>query len=379
MNNTDKDIEKLDIDVDVNSRFKRGDYTSQKRADSSKKRDFNKIKGVCIILLITTLVCLSLSIILIIRNISKDKHEEQEISIDEQMYTQAQVDALVETASENASAAAVEALKGNIRDSVNNNMGMSEMLRRLFPENIVYTARGGYVFATISNQIPKNNISSADLHLTDDNIRTYEVDGEVKSRTCIDVSEYNGEIDWQAVKNSGLVDFAMIRVGYRGYGSGKLVLDSRFEENALGALKAGIPIGVYFFSQATNAEEAMEEAEFVKEAIAPYNITYPVAIDIERVDDSQGRGNLISKDERTVVVDEFCSQMTRAGYVPMIYGNTFSLFDMLDMEKLCQYNVWYAFYEDYIYYPYVLKMWQYSPSFSLPGIKEKVDINIYFI
>jgi hypothetical protein len=172
------------------------------------------------------------------------------------------------------------------------------------------------------------------------------------------------------------IKFAMIRTGFRGYGSGKMVADEEFENNVKGALENNIDVGVYFFSQATSKDEMQEEIDFVLETIAPYKINCPVVIDIEKVDDSSARGNTISKEERTEYVKLFCDQVKEKGYTPMIYGNTYSLFAMLNMDELAEYDVWYAFYSSYIYYPYKVRMWQYSEKFEVPGIDGKVDMNV---
>ncbi|MEE5990261.1 MAG: GH25 family lysozyme, partial [Lachnospiraceae bacterium] len=112
--------------------------------------------------------------------------------------------------------------------------------------------------------------------------------------------------------------------------------------------------------------------------IAPYNVTLPVVIDVEHPDDSTARGNQISKEQRTAVVKTFCEKIETAGYEPMIYGNTYTFAAMLDPRELSQYDVWYAFYNNYIYYPYAMNIWQYSTEAQVPGINGKVDMNLWF-
>lgn len=134
----------------------------------------------------------------------------------------------------------------------------------------------------------------------------------------VDVSYYQGDIDWEQVAGSG-IEFAMIRVGYRGYGTGKLVEDEKFHQNIQGALAAGLDVGVYFFSQALNVEEALEEADFMLERIADYNITMPVVFDWEFVNDEARTANM----DRRTLTDcclAFARYMEEKGYRPMSYS-----------------------------------------------------------
>lgn len=301
------------------------------------------------------------------------------IQINQQAYLPEKVDAMVKEAQETASAEAKNDIKSFIKSSMSTKeANTSELLRSLFPEYIVYRGSEGYVFADIDHNIPANNITKTDIVTNEDGTVSYIPNGEAKYLKGIDVSQHQGNINWEKVKEAG-VDYAIIRVGIRGYGSGKLVLDEQFENNIKGAITNDIQVGVYFFSQATSEEEIREEVDFVLEAIAPYKIEYPVAIDIEKVEDSKARGNLISKEDRTNYTDIFCKEIKDAGYTPMIYGNLFSLFNMLDITKLQDYKTWFAFYDSYLYYPYQVDTWQYTESLSIPGISTKVDGNITFV
>jgi len=175
------------------------------------------------------------------------------------------------------------------------------------------------------------------------------------------------------------VEFAFIRVGIRGYGAeGRLVEDEGFEENVENALMNGIKVGVYFFSQATTVEEAIEEAEFVKQIIAPYKIQCPVVFDVEKVADSEGRMNKLSVEDRTQMAITFCEEIEKAGYKPMIYYNMEMAALMLDLEQLEEYDKWFAYYNQDIYFPYDFKIWQYTDKGRINGIEEEVDLNIAF-
>ena len=166
----------------------------------------------------------------------------------------------------------------------------------------------------------------------------------------IDVSYYNKNIDWEEVKDSG-VDFAIIRVGYRGYGSaGTLCTDTKFVDNIEGALDAGIKVGVYYFTEAINKKEAIAEAEYCLEKIKDYDVTLPVVIDYEFPTDSNGpigrmyKANL-SKSAATNNCIAFCDTIKEAGYEPMIYANKSDFANLINGTKLSKsYKIWLANY-----------------------------------
>ena len=194
----------------------------------------------------------------------------------------------------------------------------------------------------------------------------------------IDVSSWQGDIDWRAVKNAG-IDFAIIRVGFRGYGSGKIVLDKKWEQNIQQAKSNGITCGVYFATHAVSIEEAIQEAEFTLNNIARYNITGPVVIDTESSGDG-GRADNLPKELRTEIVKAFCERIKSRGYNPMIYASKYWLRDDLDMSKLGYYDVWLAHYTGSQDKPSDYKgdyvMWQYTSSGSVNGINTLVDLNV---
>ncbi len=208
---------------------------------------------------------------------------------------------------------------------------------------------------------------------------TYQEGETVLSYKGIDVSRYQGDINWKKVKADG-VDYTFIRVGLRGYGTGEIVLDEKFEKNVKNAFSAGVKVGVYFFSQAITEQEAIEEAEFVLEQLAPYKdmITYPVAIDVEKVASASGRMNQLTKEERTNVTVAFLERIAEEGYTPMVYANLEMFGLMLDLEALESYEKWFAYYDSSLYYPYDFKIWQYTDKGSVNGIKGDVDMNISF-
>jgi GH25 family lysozyme M1 (1,4-beta-N-acetylmuramidase) len=205
----------------------------------------------------------------------------------------------------------------------------------------------------------------------------YYQDGVKISHKGIDISKYQGSIDWNKVKQDG-VEFAFLRLGLRGYESGKLVLDETYVNNAVGASDAGVGVGVYFFTQAITVEEAIEEADFVLENIKDYNITYPVVFDIEDLNSEDARTKNMTQEENTAIAIAFCERIKEAGYKPMIYGNLRTFLLMLDMEQLEGYEKWFAYYDLPVYFPYAYSILQYSEKGTVDGITEPVDLNISF-
>ena len=197
-------------------------------------------------------------------------------------------------------------------------------------------------------------------------------------RYGIDVSFYQGEIDWPTVA-SDRVDFAMIRCGFRGYGSeGRLVEDVRFRENLEGALAAGLDVGVYFFSQALNAEEAEEEAAFVLERIAGKRLNMPVVFDWERQTASGSRTADPDWPQITEAAVAFCEAIRAAGYTPMVYFNRHMAYLEYDLSRLTDYDWWLASYGSHPGFLYRCRMWQYGSNGSVKGINGRVDMDIWF-
>ncbi len=205
----------------------------------------------------------------------------------------------------------------------------------------------------------------------------YYEDKQQVSVTGIDVSDLQGDIDWYAVKSDG-IDFAMLRCGRRGQTEGGLYTDSKFFQNVTGATQAGLPFGVYFYSQATNEDEAREEAEYVLNLINGTGVLYPVVYDQENVSSGEARANGLSSEQLTKNAQTFCDTVENAGYTPMIYGNQYDL-SRLSVSKL-ECSVWYAEYD--CEHPtstfHDLIMWQYSHTGTVSGVSTQVDLNILF-
>jgi len=192
----------------------------------------------------------------------------------------------------------------------------------------------------------------------------------------IDVSKWNGSIDWNAVRNSG-VSYVIIRCGYRGSTTGALIEDPTFRTNIQGATKAGLKVGVYFFTQATNEIEAVEEASMVVGLIKGYNISYPVFLDVEP---SGGRADGISTATRTAVCKAFCQTVQNSGYKAGIYANKTWFNEKIDAPSLTGYKIWLAQYAAAPSYTRTrYDMWQYSSKGSVSGISGNVDMNISYM
>lgn len=191
----------------------------------------------------------------------------------------------------------------------------------------------------------------------------------------IDVSKYQGNIDWGAVAASG-INFAIIRVGYRGSSSGALVQDPYFKKNISGATKAGIKVGLYFFTQAVNEAEAVEEASMAMSLASGYKVTYPIFIDTESA--SGGRANGLSKSARTAVVKAFCQTVRNGGYKAGVYASKSWYANHLNASALNGYCIWVAQYNSSCTYSGKYDMWQYSSKGSISGIKGNVDMNISY-
>lgn len=246
-----------------------------------------------------------------------------------------------------------------------------------------YVTINGYnserYYIPINDKVAECSYDWDRLDTSDPNNWTYlDENGSKLSIRGIDVSKYQGTIDWKKVAAAG-VEFAIIRLGYRGMNEGTLELDPIFEKNMEEAAAAGIKTGVYFFSQAITKEEAEEEADFVIRAVKKYNVTYPVIFDTERVATYNARANGLSYEDRTDMCITFCDRIAVAGYTPMIYANTKYMIMGINLERLEKYDKWFAVYSDKITFPYDFQMLQYSESGSIPGIKGNVDLDISFV
>ena len=223
----------------------------------------------------------------------------------------------------------------------------------------IYDIEEGYIWVPYVKNIEHNSYNWDKLKIENGYLK-YE-DEKYISKLGIDVSHYQGNVEWKKVKEAG-IEFVIIRLGYRGYGNGKLMIDKKFHEFVKGAIQEEIGVGAYFFSQAINEQEAIEEAQFVLDNIREYNITYPVCFDTEKIKNDTSRTEQLSTEERTNIAVTFCEKINEYGYVPMVYANAKWLTTSLDLHKLQQYQIWYADYQEKPIYPYNFTMWQYTET-----------------
>ena len=193
----------------------------------------------------------------------------------------------------------------------------------------------------------------------------------------IDVSKWNKEIDWEKVKAAG-VDFAIIRCAYRGSSTGALVEDPYFKKNIEGATKAGIQVGVYFFTQAVNVTEAMEEASIAVSLVKDYPLAYPIFIDTEGAGANARAANL-DVETRTEVCRTFCETVEAAGYNAGVYASKNWFNKNLDTTKLSNYYTWLAEYKGEATYEGNYEFWQYTSSGKVDGINGRVDLNVGYV
>lgn len=242
---------------------------------------------------------------------------------------------------------------------------------------LVKTSDGKEEWVLISPYLPKHEYDFTKL-VCQSNLMKYYEDGKQVSFVGADISKYQDYVDFVKLKKAG-VDFVMLRVGARGYGSGQIVMDDYFLDNIKRATDAGLQVGVYFFSQAITEDEAIEEANLVLANIAEYKITYPVAFDMEHIDNDTARIDSLSKSEKTKITKAFLDTIKNAGYKAMIYGDKEWLLKDIDMSKLTAYDVWLSQMEDVPDYPYKFTMWQYTTEATIDGIAGYADLNISFI
>ena len=235
----------------------------------------------------------------------------------------------------------------------------------------------GEIWITELDGVPVNKLDNNNFS-ADSNLKYYNENGKAASSEGIDVSSYSGNIDWKKVKESG-IDFAMIRVGGRGYGEkGEMYTDERALEYINGAKAEGIKVGAYFFSQAVSTEEAIEEADYVKTVLGDIKLDYPVAYDWEIIKDDDARTDSVSASQATECARAFCDRVKELGYTPILYSPSRELYFKYDLSRLADIDIWYCEYANVPTFYYEFSMWQYSATGAIDGIEGAVDLNICF-
>lgn len=210
------------------------------------------------------------------------------------------------------------------------------------------------------------------------NGRMHCSDDRVKLVHGIDVSAHQGAIDWDKVRSDG-VDFAILRAAYRGYTAGSLNRDTMFDLNIHGASRAGLDVGVYIFSQAISVEEAIEEADYLLEIIAPYEITGPVVFDWEVIGTKNARTYGLDTETLCAAANAFCQRIAEAGYTPMVYFNPYCGYVKYDLSEIMDYDFWFAQYKNQPDFYYNFQIWQYTSSGRVDGIQGNVDLDVWLL
>lgn len=236
---------------------------------------------------------------------------------------------------------------------------------------------GSQQWIMINSYIARNKYDYVGLVSQEPLMKYYE-NGQKISYMGVDVSKSTGTVDFSKLKNAG-IEYAMIRIGSRGYSTGQLSVDENFIANMDSAKGAELSIGVTFYSQAVTVEEAVEEAELVIDNLQGYSITYPVVFHMDMISNDNARTDNLSKMQLTEIAAAFCERIEKAGYTPMIYGNKYWLLRKVDLTKLGKYEIWLSQSEDIPDYPYTFSMWQYTRNGKISGIEGEASLNISFV
>ena len=251
-----------------------------------------------------------------------------------------------------------------------------EYLQLALPDYMVYVHKGEYVFELLDDELARNSYDWDKLVFEGERA-WYRDENWPDACLGVDVSYFQKEIDWEAVAADG-VEFALVRLGYRGYSEGALYEDDLARANLDGAAAAGLKVGAYFFSQATSVEEAEAEAELALRVLDGRKLDLPVAFDMEEIYGETARTDVLSREEATDCAEAFCRRIRKGGYQPMLYGNAAWLAARIDRKALRDLPVWLAQYHYRVNYPYDFALWQYTASGRVQGIEGEVDLNICF-
>lgn len=250
-----------------------------------------------------------------------------------------------------------------------------QYIQRFIDDAFVYKMGNDFTYVPVRNSLNKHSYNWDNLvHYNYE--KDYVVNGSSRVSKGIDISSHQGNINWNSVANDG-VEFAFIRVGFRYGAKATISVDEKFHQNIRDAQNAGIKVGVYFFSQAVNTAEAREEANFVLDEIDGYTLDLPVVFDIEGGGPGY-RANNNSVQTNTNICSAFLDTVKNAGYKVMLYSYAKFSTENLDLSQLQHYDLWLAQYYRVPFFPYNFKIWQYSSTGRVDGIKGNVDMNMMF-
>ena len=245
--------------------------------------------------------------------------------------------------------------------------------------NVDLLVVAGEIYSELFNaSYPKHDYNLQAFVWGDDGRMTYTENKVYRTRTGIDVSEFNGDIDWEKVKADG-IEFVFIRMGYRGYGEGDIYEDATFAANLAGAQEAGLDVGIYFFAQAVSEEEAEEEAQYVIDRLGGTELQMPIVYDVEPIRTDDARTDRVTGRQFTKNTKAFCKKIEENGYEAGYYANLKWEVFMLDMRELTDYTMWYAGYADQPQTAYNFNIWQYTDEGTVDGIPTNVDMDLQLI
>ena len=352
-----------------------------------KNRRKNKRKGTGIIFTLFTVSVVSMALcVMTLFSYEKQKNKTLQVMneirlLEEEnstMFSKKQLDEMINSKAQE--------MLDKMQSMMEKGEGTLSLLQYFYPNHVIASDSGRYHFFPIQEKLLKNNFILENFTYPVKNEETgiiegettYKIDEHTYAKKGIDVSKFQGEINWEKVKADGM-EYAIIRLGYRGYETGKMVVDDKYQENIEGSLEAGLDTGVYFFTEALTEKEAKEEADFVIENLGDYKINMPVVLDVEEsASKDKTRTKDLTQEQRTKNVIAFCERIKEAGFDVMIYGNLKSFMIMMDFEQLEEYDKWFAYYKYPFHFPYKIKMWQYTSTEQVDGIKGDVDVNLMF-
>ncbi len=350
------------------------DYSNNNSKMGRKTGDLISIIFLSLVSLLSLTFCIGLLLANADLRRQADASRSELDAIEKEGYfTTFQTEQMVESAENTGRTEAMEEIRNTFRDVLDNNGSLSA-IRELFPDEMIIAADGEYRFYPIDGELQKNNFSSGDFKANEDGLLEYRgTDKNVKTKNGVVISRYQGEVDFEKIKNSG-IDFVMIRVGLRGTADGNILADDYYETNIEAAEEAGLDIGVYFESAATNAEEAKEEAEFIVEQLSERELKYPVALMIEESENTDRISVPLTKENYGEIIDNFCETVEEAGYKSMIYGNIISFTELIDKSELSKRHIFVYFVGEKPYYPYKFDLWEYSVQGHVDGIDGNANL-----
>jgi len=374
------------------------DYEEEVKNEKRKRSRSRRRKRLAFIYFIMLLLIVAVSFDVMYIYINKKQEEKiekltEEInSIEQMLQTDYMSNEQANELAKQASEGKLDEGRQNLRDEMltmfENGDGVLKILENVYYDKIVVPDASGYYFFDVDENLEKNGLDFDKFIYPEYDDETGDYLGEVEYndeaylvKRGIDVSKFQDNINWNKVKSDN-IDFAFVRCGFRGYETGKIVEDEKFEYNIKKCNDIGLDVGCYFFTEAKTVEEGREEADFVIDLLKEYDaeLQLPIVIDVEQsANTSKSRTKSLTPDERTDIVIAFCERVKEAGYQPMIYGNLKSHMRMTDIYRLEEYDKWFAYYRTPLRYPYKFSIWQFTSTGSVDGIKGDVDINLMFV